>query len=212
MLHGNSYQMLEFECEYLEILHPFSPSQESRLSDYFLIRLCRTAIEKLFQNNLRLVIGHQSIYLTIKFQVAQFKLGQIYPSKKYTKAINESLQRLITHEGVPSVLDLDSFSARPEFKHIHVNLENKMSLQLLFQILDTLQANSKIFDNLRGIKLSNNGIRTLDPIVKCPKVSVDVLDLSNNKVSPITNLKINFNFELITLWFFRSERFMNWFL
>lgn len=153
------------------------------MSDYFLIRLCRTAIEKLFQNNLRLQFGHQVIYLTVKFQVAQFKLGQIYPSKKYSKAINESLQRLITHEGVPSVLDLDSFSTRPEFKHIYVNLENKMSLQLLFVVLDNLQASSKIFDNIRGIRLSNNNIRTLDPMVKMPKVLLDLFDLSNNKVS-----------------------------
>lgn len=156
--------------------------QESRLSDYFLIRLCRTAIEKLFQNNLRLLFGTQVVYLTIKFQVAQFKLGQIYPSKKYSKTINESLQKLITHEGVPSVLNLDQFSVRPEFKHICVNLGNKMSLQLLFTTLDNLQASSKIFDNIHGIRLTNNDIRTLDPVTKMPKVILDVLDLTNNNV------------------------------
>lgn len=166
------------------------------MSDYFLIRLCRTAIEKLFQNNLRLLFGSQVVYLTIKFQVAQFKLGQIYPSKKYTKTINESIQRLITHEGVQSVLDLDNFSARPEFKHIYVNLANKMSLQLLFTTLDNLQASSKIFDdnNIRGIRLSNNSIRTLDPIMKMPKVILDVLDLSHNNVSHFDALNINKRF------------------
>lgn len=155
---------------------------ESRLSDYFLIRSCKSAIEKLFQNNLRLMFGTQVIYLTIKFQVAQFKLGQIYPSKKYAKAINESFHRLIECEGVSSILDLDRFNERPEFKHIYVNLANKMSLQLLFSTLDNLHASSKIFDQIRGIRLSNNDIRTLDPITKMPKVLLELLDLRNNNV------------------------------
>lgn len=114
--------------------------------------------------------------------MAQFKLGQIYPSKKYAKAIYECVQKLITHRGVTSVLDLDNFSARPEFKHIYVNLANKMSLQLLFNTLDNLQVRSKILDKVRGIRLSNNNIRTLDPISKMPKVSLDVFDLTNNNV------------------------------
>lgn len=157
--------------------------QESKLSDYFLIRLCRTAIEKLFQQNLRLQFGNQVVYLTIKFQVAQFKLGQIYPSKKYTKAINESIQKLTQCEGVSNVLNLDRFSVRPEFQYIYVNLANKMSLQLLFNTLENLHANSKIFDQIRGIRLSNNSIRTLEPILKMPKVTLDILDLRDNNVS-----------------------------
>lgn len=125
--------------------------------------------------------------MTIKFQVAQFKLGQIYPSKKYSKTINESLQRLIQCDGVPSVLDLDRFSARPEFKHICVNLANKMSLQLLFTTLDNMHASSKIFDQIKGIRLTNNNIRTLDPVSKMPKVALELLDLRNNNVSFIAH-------------------------
>ncbi|XP_055309871.1 nuclear RNA export factor 2 [Sitodiplosis mosellana] len=161
---------------------------EAKLSDYFLIRLCRTAIEKLFQNNLRLSFGTQLVYLTIKFQVAQFKLGQIYPSKKYTKAISECMQRMIVCEGVPNVLDLDRFASRPEFKHICVNLTNKMSLQLLFTTLDNAHTNSKIFDQIQGIRLTNNNIRTLEPASKMPKVSLNLLDLRDNNIRTVHEL------------------------
>lgn len=92
------------------------------------------------------------------------------------------MQRLIECNGVSSVLDLSNFTSRPEFKHIFVNLANKMSLQLLFTTLDTLHVNAKIFDQIRGIRLSNNNIRTLDTISKMPKIKLDVLDLSRNNV------------------------------
>lgn len=164
------------------ICHTIYP-QESKLSDYFLIRLCRASIEKLFQNNLRLSFGNQLVYLTIKFQVAQFKLGQIYPSKKYSKAINDCIQRMIVCEGVSNVLDLDQFATRPEFKHICVNLANKMSLQLLFTTLDNLQTTNKIFDKIKGIRLTSNNIRTLEPLSKMLKVSLNLFDLRDNNVS-----------------------------
>lgn len=85
-------------------------------------------------------------------------------------------------DGVTSVLDLSEFNSRPEFKHIFVNLANKMSLQLLASTLDNLHVNSKIFDQIHGIRLSNNNIRTLDPMSKMPKIKLDVLDLSWNNV------------------------------
>lgn len=93
------------------------------------------------------------------------------------------MQRLIEVDGVASVLDLSEFNKRAEFKDIYVNLANKMSLQLLFSTLDNLQVQSKIFDQIRGIRLSYNNIRTLDPLAKMPKVKLDVLDLSGNNVS-----------------------------
>lgn len=99
------------------------------------------------------------------------------------------MQRLIEFDGVPSVLDLSEFTARPEFKHIYVNLANKMSLQLLFTTLDNLHVNSKIFDQIRGIRLSHNNIRTLDPMSKLPKIKLDVLDLSYNKVRKLRKKK-----------------------
>lgn len=95
------------------------------------------------------------------------------------------MQHLIEFDGVTSVLDLSEFTTRPEFKHIFVNLANKMSLQLLFATLDNLHVNSKIFDQIRGIRLSHNNIRTLDPTSKMPKIKLDVLDLSWNNVRNI---------------------------
>lgn len=155
------------------------------MEDYFLIRLCRNAIEKLFQHKLRLMVGNQTVYLSVMFQVAQFKLGQIYPSKKYTKAINEQMQKLIfnyENESQTKVLDLDKFSLLKEFEHIYVNLANKMSLQLLFTTLDTLNTKTKLFEKINGIRLSNNGIKTLDPASKLPIIDLKLVDLRHNNV------------------------------
>lgn len=156
--------------------------------DYFLLRLCRTAIEKLFQKNLTLIVGNQSIPMTIKFQVAQFKLGQIYPSKKYTKAVKERVSQLITCESVQSVLNLDRFSELPEFEQIAVNLANRMSLQLLFTTLDNLHTNGKIFDQIKGLRLTNNSIKSMDAISKMPNIALDIIDIRYNNVSLFLNL------------------------
>lgn len=89
---------------------------------------------------------------------------------------------MIVCEEVPNVLDLDRFATRPEFKHICVNLANKMSLQLLFTTLENNQTNNKIFDQIQGIRLTNNNIRTFEPASKMPKVSLKLLDLRDNNV------------------------------
>lgn len=121
--------------------------------------------------------------MTIKFQVAQFKLGQIYPSKKYMKALTERSNQLVTCEGIQSVLNLDRFSQLPEFEQITVNLGNKMSLQLLFTSLDNLHTSSKIFEKVKGLRLINNGIKSMDAVAKLQNISLDIIDLRNNNVS-----------------------------
>lgn len=114
--------------------------------------------------------------------MAQFKLGQIYPSKKFTKACTERVNQLITCEGIPNVLNLDKFSTSPELEQIVVNLGNKMSLQLLFTTLDNLHTNTKLLSNINGIRLSNNDIRQLEPITKLPFAPLQLFDLRNNQV------------------------------
>lgn len=153
------------------------------MSDYFLIRQCRAAIEKLFQANLRLKFDTKNIFLTIKFQVAQFKLGQIYPSKKYGKACGDRFEQLITCDGVSKILNLDNFSLIPELEKIVVNLANKQSLQLLFTTLKNLNADRGIFKQLNGLRLSNNHIRTLDSIATLAPLTIQQIDLRNNDVS-----------------------------
>lgn len=152
----------------------------SKHEDYFLIRLCRTAIAKLFAMKLCLHFGGETIPLTVKFQVAQFKLGQIYPSKKMLRACNERLQNLITCEGVPKVLNLDKFATNSELEDIVVDLSNKQSLQLL---CTTLEHNQEILNNINGICLSNNRIYTLDPFSRLPKLDLTLIDLRGNEVS-----------------------------
>lgn len=175
-----------------------------------MVRHNPAAIEKLFQQNLRLQFDTQTVYLTVKFQVAQFKLGQIYPSKKYQRAITESMQHLITIEGVPNILNLNHFSSRPEFQHIYVNLANSKSLQLLFSTL----AQSKIFDQIQGICLTNNNIRNIEPITKLPMVSLDLIDLRNNDVgylNCLVNRRVFILFQRLKIFhFFRFDPYMIW--
>lgn len=152
----------------------------SKNEDYFLIRLCRVAISKLFASRLCLHFRNETVPLTVKFQVAQFKLGQIYPSKKMLRACTERFQSLITCEGVSKVLNLDNFAASPEFENIVVNLANKQSLQLL---CTTLEHNQEVLADINGIRLSNNNIYTLDSFTKLPNLNLQLIDLRNNDVS-----------------------------
>lgn len=103
--------------------------------------------------------------------------------KKYTKAINERITQLITCENISNVLNLDRFSDLPEFDQIYVNLANKMSLQLLFTTLDNLNTNSKIFEKIKGLRMTNNNIRTMDPVAKLPQLQMDIVDIRFNNVS-----------------------------
>lgn len=154
----------------------------SKQEDYFLIRLCRIAISKLFATRLCLHIGSETIPLSIKFQVAQFKLGQIYPSKKMLRACTARFQSLITCEGVTKVLNLDNFSTSPELEDIVVNLANKQSLALL---CTTLEHNQEILENINGLRLSNNQINNLYPFTKLPNLNLTLIDLRNNNVSSV---------------------------
>lgn len=152
----------------------------SKNEDYFLIRLCRTAIAKLFAIRLSLHFRGETVPMSIRFQVAQFKLGQIYPSKKMLKACTERFNSLITCESVTKVLNLDNFGASPELENIVVNLSNKSSLQLL---CSTLEHNQEVLADINGIRLSNNHIYTLDPFTKLPNLDLRLIDLRNNDVS-----------------------------
>lgn len=132
----------------------------------------------------------KDIYLTIKFQVAQFKLGQLYPSKKYGKACNDCFEQLATWDGVTKILDLDNFAANPELEKIVVNLANRQSLQLLFTTLKNMNADKGIFKQINGLRLSNNRIRNLDSIVTLASLSIQQLDLRKNDVSEVFSIQI----------------------
>lgn len=114
--------------------------------------------------------------------MAQFKLGQIYPSKKYGKACSDRFDQLVSCDGVSKILNLDNFSSIPELEKIVVNLANKQSLQLLFMTLKNMDADRAIFKQINGLRLSNNGIRTLDSIVTLSSLNIQQIDLRNNDV------------------------------
>lgn len=53
------------------------------------------------------------IRMLIKINVADYHLGQIYPTKKMEEACMERYKNLTYHEGVTKVLDLSNLSASP---------------------------------------------------------------------------------------------------
>lgn len=121
----------------------------------------------------------------IKFQVANFKLGQIYPSKKFGKACCERFNRLITSEGVSNIFNLDKFSTCPEFDQLYVDLSNSQSFNLLCTTLKNMDNDKGIFGAINGIRLSNNKIRDLRPMSTFSKLKLRTIDLRNNNVREI---------------------------
>lgn len=109
-----------------------------------------------------------------------FQRGQIYQWERFTAAIEYAMNHLIEFQCVQSVLDLSEFNKQPAFNHIIVNLGNKWSLKLLFNVLNDLHEKQKIFGKFNGVRLAHNNIRTLVPMPRL--IKFDVLDVSWNNV------------------------------
>lgn len=126
----------------------------------------------------------------MKFQVANFKLGQIYPSKKFGRACCERFDSLIICEGVLNVLNLDKFSTSTEFTQLYVDLSNAQSLNLLITTLKNMDADKNIFKSIKGIRLSNNNIANLQPLIALTRMELEMIDLRGNNVSELLEVSV----------------------
>lgn len=158
----------------------------SKTEDYFLIRQSRAALTKLFQKNLRLRIGEVTITLTVKLDIAQFKLGHIYPAKVFQKAMTNRFNSLMECEGIANVLNLDAFGNSPEFASVEIDLNNAAAFQLFCSTLDSKLIGSEANTaHINGIRLSNNNLQSLSAfeISNLQKIRLQMFDLRNNDVS-----------------------------
>lgn len=88
--------------------------RQSKYEDYFLVRQSRVAIGKLFKNGLKIKVSDKDIlYLSIRMCVADYSLGQIYPSSKMLRACMDRYNDLATCQESTRVLNLDNFSSSP---------------------------------------------------------------------------------------------------
>lgn len=168
--------------------------QQARTEDYFLIRQSRSALIKLFQKNLRLKFpGDQTIYLTVKLDIAQFKLGHIYPAKVFQKAMTNRFNVPINFEGIANVLNLDDFTNGPEFANVCVDMNNMAAFQLFCTTLDNkLASGDPNVPQINGIRLSNNNLQSVASfdVANLQKIRLQLLDLRNNDVRINSFLRI----------------------
>lgn len=122
----------------------------------------------------------------MKLDIAQFKLGHIYPAKVFQKAMSNRLASLATFDGVPNVLNLDAFTHGPEFACVEVDMSNAAAFQLFCTTLDNKLASGDIkASQINGIRLSNNHLQNLSgfEVPNLQKTRMHLIDLRDNAVS-----------------------------
>lgn len=81
--------------------------QEGRVTDMFIVRGCKEAIQKLFHRELSLRMpDHKLVYLNISLNAAQYSSGQIFPQKVLEKIVERQFKRLETTDQISNVLNL----------------------------------------------------------------------------------------------------------
>uniref|UniRef100_A0A0A1XJM5 Nuclear RNA export factor 2 n=3 Tax=Zeugodacus cucurbitae TaxID=28588 RepID=A0A0A1XJM5_ZEUCU len=168
-----------FETVEGEELFPIAYRRGAK-EDRFLVRQCKAAINKLFENNLRIQLSDASfVQLQVKFNVGDFKFGQISPHAKLTEALNRLYTCMERINGVDGILNLCRFNTHPEFFDLYVNLGNRAVLEA---ICNLIYRNDEKFRLVNGLILSDNGITTVAPLTVFAGVEFVVLDLRRNKI------------------------------
>lgn len=127
----------------------------------------------------------QTIFMTVKLDVAQFKLGHIYPGKVFQRAMARRFSTLITSDGVANVLNLDAFANGPELANVEVDMNNAAAFQLFCTTLDNkLASGDPNAPHINGIQLSNNNLQSLSAfeVTNLQKIRLKMFDLRQNDV------------------------------
>lgn len=155
--------------------------QSSRLSDSFFLRLCNVALGKLFKNNLKLSMPNgKTIEVTVKFQVANYKTGQLQVRTKFLQVLRKRAKNLIKFNGLSNVLSLNNLAKDADMEEMGFNLGSNAVFSMLATLMCHYQA--ELFSNVTGLLLANNGIRQMSTIKMLSKQDLKLLDISNNKV------------------------------
>lgn len=159
-------------------------SQISRIGDLFLLRNCPTALQKLFNAQLRLLMDDGcEIDLTVKFNVGAFVPGQLSVHSKLQQALTKRRQTLHTVDKLPKVLDLSALAGDAELAELVIHLGSTSCVSVLNVLIKRMHA--QLFGGVRGLLLSNNRLDRLSTFRQWPHTYVHLLDISDNNVSSV---------------------------
>ncbi|XP_053693134.1 nuclear RNA export factor 2 [Sabethes cyaneus] len=155
--------------------------------DYFLVRLCSKALVKLFDKSLKLPMPGASdpLKLTVKLNVAKFVQGQIHPNGKIFAAVSERCDNAVVY-GSSNLLNLDNFRDHGDFEELCVFLGNRAHLELVCSSINRLE---DIRVKVNAIKLTNNCIIHISPLVALKDLPIQTLDLRYNRIKHPASLR-----------------------
>lgn len=189
--HDGKYQKQEildalFTVISTDDFYPVAYRQHTNI-DYFLVRLCSKALVKLFDKNLKLPMPGASdpLKLTVKLNVAKFVQGQIYPSGKIFSAVGERCDNAVMY-GYSNQLNLDNFRDHGEFEELCVFLGNRAHLELVCSSINRLE---DLRTKVNAIKLTNNSIAHISPLVAIKDLPIQTLDLRFNRIKHPASLR-----------------------
>lgn len=169
-----------------EDLYPVAYRQHTNI-DYFLVRLCSKALVKLFDKNLKLVMlnSKESLKVTVKLNVAKFIQGQIHPTSKVFTAVAERCDNAVMY-GFSNMLNLDNFRNHSDFEELCVYLGNRAHLELVCSSITRLE---DVRTKINAIKLTNNNIAHISPLVAIKDLPIQTLDLRFNRIKHPASLR-----------------------
>ncbi|XP_055547904.1 nuclear RNA export factor 2 [Wyeomyia smithii] len=156
--------------------------------DFFLVRLCSKALVKLFDKNLKLNVGPNDadpLKLTVKLNIAKFVQGQIQPSGKVFAAVAERCENAVVY-GFSNLLNLDNFRDHSDFEELCVFLGNRAHLELVCSSINRLD---DVRVKVNAIKLTNNCIAHISPLVAIKDLPIQTLDLRYNRIKHPASLR-----------------------
>lgn len=152
-------------------------------TDTFYVRMSRESMDILFANCLKMVMQDgRSIHLTININVANFVQGQITAKRKIEEIVTIQLARK-EYDLVNGYIFMNFNSFFDKFIDIYISLSNEYALQLLLNEVARITNN-----DVNGIKLNSNGIRSLRPFALLDSKIV-YLDLGANEIENAEDLK-----------------------
>ncbi|XP_065081690.1 nuclear RNA export factor 2 [Ochlerotatus camptorhynchus] len=189
--HDGKYQKQEildalFAVISTDDFYPVAYRQHTNI-DYFLVRLCSKALVKLFDKNLKLPMPGASdpLKLTVKLNIAKYMQGQIFPNGKIFSAVAERCDNAGLY-GFSNMLNLDNFRNHGDFEELCVFLGNRAHLELVCSSINRLD---EVRAKINAIKMTNNSIAHISPLVAIKDLPIQTLDLRFNRIKHPASLR-----------------------
>lgn len=155
--------------------------------DYFFVRNQREAMKKIFEHKLQLPVKGLSLQILVKLGVAKCREKQLNVIEKFNEVITQSIKTSF-HLGNSQTLNLDNIAEHPSMRELCVNLGNFATLSFFMKLLNCFDRIKK-HTNFRIFKFADNRIKNLSPFNELYSFQMEVIDLSNNNIRTIEELK-----------------------